>query len=142
MIDTEGGHQKNRRTLARHLLHILGEFPVEGGGKEDGNTEPRGFQEPLWLIGGLAQRGWDVHNIHGNRKKPKQPTALPSTHLPEEDSRLLSKWTPQALREILREQSRYFEHGLLSSKCDVAQALDPIQHGLVTDERANELFQA
>ena len=142
MMDINGGDQNDRHTLARELLHILGDFPVQSGRSDNGTTESRGLQEPLWFIGGLAKRGWDLHSLDGNGKRIRHPTALPSATLPSEDARLLSKWTPQALQKILLEQSRYYEHGLLSSKCDVADALDPIHHGLITDERARELFQA
>lgn len=142
MMDINGGDQNDRHTLARELLHILGDFPVHSGRSDNGTTESRGLQEPLWFIGGLAKRGWDLHSLDGNGKRIRHPTALPSATLPSEDARLLSKWTPQALQKILLEQSRYYEHGLLSSKCDVADALDPIHHGLITDERARELFQA
>lgn len=135
-MNTERG-QIHRPTLARKLLQILGEFPVEDDASDNKNTEPR-FQDPLWLIAGLAKRGWNLHGAQGNLK---HSAALTSAGLPPEESRLLSKWTPRALQEIEKEQSRYFEHGILGSKSDVAPDLDPIEHGLVTEEKSRLLFQ-
>lgn len=142
IMDDERGLQKHRPTVARNLLHILGEFPVEVGQSDEGTGESRTLQDPLWLIAGLAERGWNLHSKHENQIGTRHPATLPRTSLPAQDASLLRKWTPQALQEVLKEQSRYHEYRLLSSKCDVAHALDPIHHGLLTNERAIELFQA
>lgn len=136
--------QISRGTLARKLLHILGEFPVEDTRSEEGDQEAKDLQDPLWLMAGLADRGWDLEGRGEKRKRGtgNRPTALPSTNLPAEDAYLLRQWTPDALQELEKEQLSYYEHGLLGSKCDVARDLDPVHHGLVTEEKAHELFQA
>ena len=141
-MDVEGGERTHQTSLARKLFNILGEFPVEDGRGHDANTDFKGFQDPLWLIAGLAGRGWDLDGKHGSRKRVKRPTTLPSTALSAEDARVLSKWTPEALQNIEREQARYFEHGIFGSKCDVAHDLDPVHHGLIAEERVEELFNA
>lgn len=141
-VDTR--HQINRGTLARKLLHILGEFPVEDTKSEDGTQEAKDLQDPLWLMAGLADRGWDLEGNRGKRKRGngQRPAALPSTDLPAEDAHLLKQWTPEALQELEKEQIQYYEHGILGSKCDVARDLDPVHHGLVAEDKAHQLFQA
>lgn len=142
-MNFDSRHQINRGTLARKLLHILGEFPVEDTKSEDGTQEAKDLQDPLWLMAGLADRGWDLEGKGEKRKRgtEKRPTALPSTNLPAEDAHRLSQWTPEALQELEKEQAQYYEHGILGSKCDVARDLDPINHGLVTEEKAYKLIQ-
>lgn len=143
MTNGNEGTQKHRVTLARDLSQILGEFPIDCRQTDERPAEPGSFREPLWSIACLAKRDWKLESAHcDQRNTSRLPTlASSTTSLPPEDAHLLSKWTPQALKDILIEASRYFEHGLLSSKCDVAPALDPIHHGLISAERATELFQ-
>ncbi|KAF4967389.1 hypothetical protein FSARC_5047 [Fusarium sarcochroum] len=129
------------QTITRKLRQILGDFPVEDHEDESKISEAR-FQDPLWLIAGLAKRGWDLQDNQNGTKTPTHPTRLASAGLPPEESFLLKKWTPQALQGIRKEQSQYFKHGLHGSRSDVAQDLDPIEHGLVTEKKAAELFQA
>lgn len=59
----------------------------------------------------------------------------------EEERRLFRSWSFQALQALETEQSRYYQHGSLGSKCDVAEELDPIQRGLLSRERLEQLFQ-
>lgn len=141
IMNGDGGNQMSRLTLGRKLLHILGEFPIEDDGNDNGAKEAKGLQDPLWLMAGLADRGWDLDGGNGNGKRPKHPISLTSSSLPEEDARLLSMWTSKALREIEKEQQLYFKHGLFGSKLDVSHDLDPIQHGLITIDKANKSFQ-
>ncbi|KAJ3542353.1 hypothetical protein NM208_g4149 [Fusarium decemcellulare] len=141
VMSTDRGNQLHRPTLARKLLQILGEFPVEDDASENGAAESK-YQDPLWLVAGLAKRGWNLNGTHNNERKSRRLSELPPAELPTEEAHLLNKWTPQALQGIEKEQNRYFKHGVLGSKSDVASDLDPIQHGLVTEEKAAELFQA
>lgn len=141
-MDVDGGEESRQTTLARKLLNILGEFPVEDNRRDDVSPESKGFQDPLWSVAGLAKRDWDLDEKPGNRKRVRHPATLKATSLSADEARLLRKWTPSALQEIEREQFQYFEHGIFGSKCDVSHALDPIHHGLVTEKRAEELFQA
>ncbi|KAJ4252334.1 hypothetical protein NW762_010932 [Fusarium torreyae] len=133
--------KSHRQTMTRKLRQILGEFPVEDHEDDNILSEVR-FQDPLWLIAGLAKRGWDLQGNQNGTKIPTHQARLTSAGLAPEESSLLKKWTPQALQEIKKEQHRYFKHGLHGSRSDVAQDLDPIEHGLVSEKRAVELFQA
>ncbi|KAF4469436.1 hypothetical protein FALBO_3656 [Fusarium albosuccineum] len=141
VMSTDRGNQLHRPTLARKLLQILGEFPVENDASENGSAESK-YQDPLWLVAGLAKRGWNLSGTYDNERQPRRLSELPPAELPTEEAHLLNKWTPQALQGIEKEQNRYFKHSVLGSKSDVASDLDPIQHGLVTEEKAAELFQA
>ena len=140
-VRKEPHSKKTRATLARNLLHILGEFPVHEG-KSDGQSDEckkKGLQEPLWLLAGLADKGWELNETTGIRSSSEQST-LGEPSLKAGLEHLLHKWTPQALHAVEREQRQYFKYGVFASKCDIAPALDPISHGLVTEQRAVELF--
>lgn len=141
-MDVDGGEKSRQTTLARKLLNILGEFPVENSKRDDPSPESKRFLDPLWSIAGLAKRDWDLDERPGNKKRVRHPATLKATSLSADEARLLSKWTPAALQEIEREQFQYFEHGIFGSKCDVSRALDPIHHGLVAEKRVEDLFQA
>lgn len=135
------GQQPHRHALSRRLLNILGEFPIEDneGTSDEATVDPE-FQDPLWLVAGLEKRGWDLE--HASESSTSRPSQLSPGVLTEEEATLMCKWTPHALRGIRSEQRRYFEHGLLGSKRDVAPDLDPIQHGIIDEQRADSLFQA
>ena len=143
MVNAEQGHGSHRPPLSRAFQRILGEFPVEHGRSGERNAEPKGLQDPLWRITGLCERGWNLHGVHGAEKSARDPNApIPTwSALPAIDAHLLSKWTPQALQGIEREQEQFIMYGMYGSKCDVAHALDPIHHGLLTEPRASELFR-
>ena len=60
-------------------------------------------------MAGLAKRGWEVHEGKGKRKKtPPQPNALSSSRLSIEETRMLEKWSVEALEEGEKQQSQYF----------------------------------
>lgn len=142
---SERTHETDRRPLSRNIQSILGEFPVERGSRGKSNNvtaEPKGLQDPLWLIAGLCERGWDSYGSQHNQGK--RNNGMPLSHrapLPTGDAQLLAKWDAQALEEVEKDQGQFFMHGMYGSKCDVAQALDPIHHGLLTEQRASELFR-
>ncbi|KAL4882335.1 hypothetical protein BJY04DRAFT_217253 [Aspergillus karnatakaensis] len=123
-------------------LHIPNELPVEHS-RDHENTEPRGLQDPLWVMASLAEQGWNLHGTSGHQSDNlESPASRTANVLPPEETNLLSKWGIQDLQEIEKEHSLYYEHGLFGSKCDVARDLDPIQRGLLAEQRAVELFQA
>lgn len=125
------------------ILHIPGKLPIERGKSHDVANDAKGLQDPLWAMAGLAERGWDLHGIQGHQSNGVEPPASrTSPGLPVEEARLLSKWKTKDLQEIEKEHSRYYEHGLSGSKCDVAPDLDPIQRGLATKQRPKDLFEA
>ncbi|KAL2785312.1 hypothetical protein BJX66DRAFT_343207 [Aspergillus keveii] len=133
----------NSSRVTRKLMRFLGEqFPV-GREKERGNTDdpPSGNQDPLPSILKIAQQGWAVDE-HSAAKRDRRVTSLPAAELSTEDVDLLQKWTPGALQEVVGETTRYFEYGLGGSKRDVAKDLDPLQRGMISDQRAQELFDA
>jgi hypothetical protein len=139
----EEGRSMCPQRLTRNPLNVLHkQFPVVKDRDNVGVTESPGFQDPMLSIAGIALQGWGIHDEHGKIKRVSHPTGLPSMGLPTEDASLLGKWTPGALDEIMKEQSHYFESGLYGSKRDVARVLDPVYHGLATEERARELFEA
>lgn len=137
----------DRPSLARTLLRVLGEFPVENRKREEETSEfkAKGLQEPLWILAGLADRGWDATEANGGQTTPSKNTygdgMLHHSLITTDLEHILRKWTPQALHNARQEQARYFEHGVYASKRDVAHALDPIHHGTVTEQRAHELFE-
>lgn len=142
-MNAESDHDSHRPPLSRNLQRILGEFPVEQGRSNDRNAEPKGLQDPLWLITGLAERGWNLQgtqDVERRTRDLRDPIPARSV-LPAADAQLLSRWTPEAFHGIQREQEQFIMHGMYGSKCDVAHALDPIHHGLLTVQRATELFQ-
>jgi hypothetical protein len=132
------------RRLTRRLLEILSkQFPVAA----DGSSAPirpttEGFQDPLLSISEIAKRGWDIQDT----SRPSPPgyplQALQAVPLPEPDAHLLAQWSSTALQEVIQEQTQYFAHGLNMSKRDVADVLDPIHRGIITETRAGELLQA
>ncbi len=95
-------------------------------------------------MAGLAKRGWDIDDgkdkqkQHGLTAPPR--TTLPSDLLSADEEKILQTWTADAFAETAIDQSRYFQNGVYSSKCDVAEELDPIHQGLATGVRARELF--
>ncbi|CAO2658286.1 Nn.00g060090.m01.CDS01 [Neocucurbitaria sp. VM-36] len=136
-VRKEPHSKKTRATLARNLLHILGEFPVHDG-KSDGQSDEckkKGLQEPLWLLAGLADKGWELNETTGRHSSSRQST-LGESSLKAGLEHLLHKWTPQALHAVEREQRQYFKYGVFASKCDVAPALDPISHAFVRQRSA------
>lgn len=127
-------------TLKHKLLQILGQFPIEDNAN-DIETRPSEPQDsdPAMLVAGLAKAGCDLDNAQEHSTNNRSALPEISTLSPEEVE-LFEKWTPKALQGIRREQTRYYEHGLLSSKCDVAPELDPINQSLVTEVKAKQLF--
>ena len=130
--------------LQRNLANIAGEFPVEGSGarsNDHASEETSEFQDPMWLMAGLAERGWTLQKSSDGKRKSASGGLLTSTALHgDEERRLLHGWTSHYLQALEKEQSRYYQHGNLGSKCDVAEELDPIQRGLISEERALHLF--
>lgn len=95
----------------------------------------------MWLMAGLAERGWALQKSPNNIRRDLTPAASAvAAHLEDDENWLFQKWTSQSLQALQAEQSRYYRHGSLGSKCDVADELDPIQRGLITEQRAEELF--
>ena len=140
---SSNGASRRRSGLERNLANIVHEFPAEGS-RFDGRVpeDTSEFQDPMWLMAGLAERGWNLQKSPDARKTVGNDGLVASTSLQADGGRrLLGGWTPQALQSLEKEQSRYYRHGVLGSKCDVAAELDPVQRGLVTEERANELIQ-
>lgn len=150
-IGPDGERTSRRNGLANTISHVLGDFPVEEERKEaekerekqdTSECRAKGLQEPLWFMAGLAKRGWALQEGKGKRKRAEpQRKVLSSTSLPADEAQLLQKWTAEALEDVENQQKQYFQHGVYASKCDVAPALDPIHHGLVTEQRAQVLFQ-
>lgn len=93
-------------------------------------------------MGGLAKRGWDLDQPQDGAETESQSGPLSPVGLTPEEVVLLNKWTPQALQDIEEESNQYFEHGLLGSKHDVAHDLDPVFHGLLSEQRATQLHYA
>jgi len=139
-IVLNGKRQKPRPSLAKDLSRILGEFPIHHGDRSSNVEESDEVMEPMWLMAGLAERGWALQSAEESSGGAHRPHSLTSTILPDEETLLLRQWTPDALRRIEREQTHYFQHGALGSKCDVSDDLDPVQHGLITEDRAGELY--
>ncbi|KAM5349144.1 hypothetical protein ACJ41O_008967 [Fusarium nematophilum] len=133
----------NSSRFTRRLFRFLGEqFPV-GHGRESHyvNETPGGFHDLLPSITKIAKQGWALDE-RDKARRIRRVTSLPTTELLPEDARLLEHWTPQALQEVVSEMTRYFEYGLRGSKRDVARDLDPLQRGMITEPRAQELFEA
>lgn len=132
---------EQRISLERNLSDIAGEFPAQRD--RSGDQAPEGineYQDPMWLMAGLAERGWTLQRTSSGNKKEATDGRLAPTTLQFDEEWLFHKWTPQALQLLETEQTRYYQHGSLGSKCDVAAELDPIQHGLIGVERAEQLF--
>lgn len=95
----------------------------------------------MWLMAGLAERGWALQKSPNTvRKDLASAASAVAANLEDDENWLFQQWTPQSLQALETEQSRYYRHGSLGSKCDVAGELDPIQRGLITEQRAEELF--
>jgi hypothetical protein len=143
MVNVEKRGDSPRPQISRRLQRILGEFPIDNSRSHHQHTDAQGLQDPLWLITGLSQRGWKIRGEHEAAQGPLNHDAATSSHaaLPASDLHLLGQWTPQTFMEIERDQAQYIMHGMHGSKCDVAHALDPVHHGLLTEERARELVQ-
>ncbi|KAF2108080.1 hypothetical protein BDV96DRAFT_588175 [Lophiotrema nucula] len=142
-VQMESQSERARDTLSRSLLKVLGEFPVhEGKGEEQLDECKRGgLQEPMWHMAGLADKGWELNEaMEGGDLLKQANSALREPSLKADFEHLFRKWSPQALDAVEREQRQYFAHGIFASKYDVAPALDPVNHGLVTEERVVELF--
>lgn len=139
-LNINQSHTVQLPTLKHKLLQILGQFPIEDNANdiESRSSEPQD-SDPAMLVASLAKAGCDLDDAREHSTTNR--SALPdiSTLSPEEVE-LFKKWTPKALQDIRREQTRYYEHGLLSSKCDVAPELDPINQSLVTEYKAKRLF--
>ncbi|KAJ4177011.1 hypothetical protein NW755_014098 [Fusarium falciforme] len=135
--------QGNSRRLTRRILRLLGEqFPVGQGNDAAPAVEAsRGLHDLLPSITNIAKQGWNLDE-RGKAKRARRVAELPVAELPVEDSKLLEAWTPEALQETVSEVTRYFEYGLRGSKRDVARDLDPLQRGLITESKAQQLFQA
>lgn len=127
-------------TLKHKLLQILGKFPVEDNANdiETRSSDPQDA-DPAMLVAGLAKAGCDLDDAR-EHSTPNRATLPEISTLSPEEIALFSKWTPKALQDIRSEQTRYYEHGLLSSKCDVAPELDPINQSLVNEDKAKQLF--
>lgn len=142
---THIGHEDGEigLSLERNLANIAGEFPVERSRSDEQASDTTDeFQEPMWLMAGLAERGWTLQKSPNSaRKDLTSGTSALATALNDEEKWLSKKWTPQALHALEAEQSHYYRHGSLGSKCDVADELDPVQRGLISEERAEELFE-
>jgi hypothetical protein len=138
-INSDSDQSLSQKTLARKMLHILGEFPVVHSPIDEKNHESKGFEDPLWTLASLARHCWIFDNFSQNGKNVHS-SSLPGNLSPN-DSEILRKWTPEMLKNVEMERSQYFQQGLYGSKCDVAHDLDPIQQGLVSEERAAELFE-
>jgi hypothetical protein len=131
------------RRLAETLLKVAEEqFSLCKDPTEASASETRGFQGPMLSIAGIAKRGWNLSDSSEHRKSQRHQTALSTAGLPPEDVALLEKWTSVALQDIIKEQNRFYEHGLHRSKRDVAPGLDPLQLDLLTEARAKTLFDA
>ncbi|KAF7192820.1 hypothetical protein HII31_05868 [Pseudocercospora fuligena] len=135
-------HNRHLLIIDENLANIASEFPAERDKSDDHGPEAGNeYQDPMWLMAGLAERGWMLQRSKSGKKAKVSDGRLAPTALHPEEEWLFRKWTPQALQVLETEQTRYFQHGSLGSKCDVADELDPIQRGLATLERAEQLFQ-
>ena len=135
------------RRLTRKLIANLGQqFPIGKDGEEPRSEESvtdTGFEDPLPSIANIAKRGWELpEDQAGSSRKSRRPVSLSDIPLPAEDAALLAYWSSNQLQDIIKEQTGYFEHGLHMSKRDVAEGLNPIQQGLISETRALELFEA
>ncbi|RFU31591.1 hypothetical protein B7463_g4710, partial [Scytalidium lignicola] len=143
MMGIEEGRSMCPQKLTQNLLNVLHrQFPIVKDRGDVNIIEPPAFPDPMSSLAGFALQGWGIYDEHGKDKRVSYLTELPSAALPAEDASLLSKWTDEALEEVIKEQNCYFEAGLYGSKRDVAWVLDPIYHELVTEERARGLFEA
>ena len=98
---------------------------------------------PQVAITRLAQRGWNLdQNDHPKPSSEPNTLELPSMNLPPDAAELFAKWTPEALQQNLRDQRAFFAGGLHGSRRDVASTLDPVERGMVSESRADELFTA
>ncbi|KAJ0426797.1 hypothetical protein BJY00DRAFT_306793 [Aspergillus carlsbadensis] len=134
----------NSSQVTRKLMRFLGEqFPVghEKKERDDPDDAPSGTQDPLPSILKIAQQGWVVDE-QGTGKRERRAPTLPTAELLPEDAELLARWTPSALQGVVSETTRYFEYGLRGPKRDVARDLDPLQRGMISEQRAQELFDA
>lgn len=138
-INSDGDQSLSQQILARKMLHILGEFPVVHSPIEEKSHESKEFEDPLWTLASLARHCWIFDNFSQNGKNWRSSSLL--NHLSPNDSEVLREWTPEMLQNVERERSQYFQQGLFGSRCDVAHDLDPIQQGLVSEERAAELVE-
>lgn len=132
--------------LTRKRLNVLGNhLPVVQDREESNPTESPNAQNPHLpqaSIINMARRGWELDEAHDsdNNARSQYPIALPALDLPMDDAALLQRWSPTALQRIMREQHRYFEHGLRGR--NEMSLLDPIQQGLITEARSRKLYEA
>ena len=90
----------------------------------------------------MAQKGWDL-NACSPRGKPSNTIAQPpSLIIPPEDAQLLRQWSSPTLHGLLEEEAMYFQGGRHGTKRDLLHDLDPLEQGLLTDVRAEQLVSA
>lgn len=141
--ETAGRPDDSHLELGRNLADLAREFPVQGSKSDHAASDHAAeFQDRMWLMAGLAEHGWTLQKSLSERQNTHASGLLTPTALQtDEERRLLQGWNPQSLRILEQEQSRYFQHGSLGSKCDVASELDPVQRGLIDEARNAELFE-
>jgi len=128
----------NRDTLA----HLEKTFPTDTEREGDEplscqiSSPQKDLQNPLLFLAECSRRGWDQH------PKRTEPLVipLPTTTLPWEDQRLLDQWQGADIKNMVRDQKTFFQHGLYGSKRDVSAGLDAVQRGLISEDQVDELF--
>lgn len=140
----EEPHERSKRLTGR-LLRFLGEqFPI-GDGKHvvtapaDDSSNLQGFQDLQLFITTIAKQGWTLDE-RSQARRVRKDAKLPMAELPAEDLRLLQTWTPAALQKVIGDMTLYFDYGQRRFKRDVAPDLDPLQRGLLNEERASKLL--
>ena len=135
-------HWDDPRRLSMQMFVSSEELPVASN-RDQAMSDRSEEEDPRPIIASLANKGWSVRD-------DGRPSAVPSmanilfdaspAQLSIEDWAMLAKWTPENLTKIVTEQTRYVDHANYTSKLDVGDNLDPIQQRMITDARAEELF--
>ena len=124
------------------LSSLRDSFPVDGKDRDpppsaafkDSSIDANDFR-------GAAQSMVDAAAKALQTQNPIEPK-LPDVPLPSDALEKLKRWTGPRLRHVFAQQRQYYQTGLYGSKRDVAMALDPVEHGLLSEDRVSELFQA
>ena len=98
--------------------------------------QERGYQNPLLFLAEAARRGWNAKG-KAKEKVTLPPSVLP---LPVDDAELFDNWQSKELKRVIKDQQRFFHHGIHGSKRDLAPDLDAVQRGILSEAIVPTLF--
>lgn len=76
-------HEESGHGLERNIANIAGVLPAEGNMSNDQVPEhPSEHQDPMWLMAGLAERGWTLQKSWGGNQSSIKDRLLTSATLP------------------------------------------------------------